>query len=235
VDRFALIEWLKRQPYVGPGFQKGEGSEAVNRLVHTLDRFEQYLAECGIASVEESTLEALKNFDFHDDDDDDGNLRNIFAYLGRSDLSEYVDQVSADKYFRRKKLLSIFKDMGEMKLFIKALQRIGVLMAADLLAQGETPAGRQALAVRSGLPLDTVTRMVHCCDLCRMTGMAGQALRRSLSMGYDSLATFRSADPDEIRLALKQYLANTGERSNNMIDYGWFVVQARQLPDRVQV
>ena len=234
MDRQALVEWLQGQPYVGPGFQKGEGSEAVNRLNHTLDRFEQYLAQRGISSIEETTLEALKEFNFHDEDDDDGQLRNVFSFLGRSDLLAYIDLVSADKYFRRKTLQTIFKDMDEMTSPVKAMHKIRVRMASDLLARGETPAGRQAFVVQSGLPYETITHMVHCCDLCRMTGMAGQALQRSLAMGYDTLAKFRSAEPDEIRQAIKNYLVKSGERSNSMIDYGWFVIQARQLPDRIQ-
>ena len=234
MNRQELIEWLQGQPYVGPGFQKGEGSEAVARLIHALDRFEQYLAQRGISSIEETTLEALKEFNFHDEDDDDGQLRNVFSFLGRSDLLANIDQVSADKYFRRKTLQTIFKDMDEMTPLVKALHKIRVRMASDLLARGETQAGRQALVDQSGLPYETITRMVHCCDLCRMTGMAGQALRRSLAIGYDTLAKFRLAEPDEVRQAIRNYLAKTGERSNSMLDYGNFVFQARQLPDRIQ-
>jgi hypothetical protein len=37
-----------------------------------------------------------------------------------------------------------------------------------------------------------------------MTGMAGQALYRSLAMGYDSLAKFRNATPEQIRTDLKK-------------------------------
>ncbi len=234
MDRQGLIEWLQGQPYVGPGFQKGEGSEAVTRLYHSVDRFEQYLAERGISSIEETSLEALKEFDFHDEDDDDGQLRNVFSYLGRSNLLAYIEQVSANKYFRRKTLQMIFKDMDEMTPPVKALHKIRIRMASDLLARGETRAGRQALVDQSGLPYETITRLVHCCDLCRMTGMAGQALRRSLATGYNTLAKFRSAEPDEVRQAIRNYLAKTGERSNSMIDYGSFVFQARQLPDRIQ-
>jgi len=90
------------------------------------------------------------------------------------------------------------------------------------------------LAEKIDYPYEVVTRMVHCCDLCRMTGMAGQALRRSLAMGYDTLAKYREADPEAVRQALKRYLEDTGERSNTMIDYGWFAAQARQLPDCIQ-
>jgi len=232
MDRIALVEWLKHQPYIGPGYLKEE-AEKTRRLFHTLDRFQQHLAQCGIVSLEETTLEALQSFEFRDEGNDDGHLRPTFAYLGLSDLQAYVDQVSADKYFRRKMLLSVFKDMDEMKPAIKALNKIGVRMAADLVAQGATPVTRQAVAERSGLPYETVTRMVRCCDLCRMTGMAGQALRRSLAMGYDTLPKFRNATADEIRTALKHYLTETGERSNSMLDYGWFAAQARQLPDLI--
>jgi hypothetical protein len=224
---------LKGRPYIGPGYQKEE-AEKTRQLFYTLERFEQHLAQCGIPSVEATTLEALQRFVFRDEDDDDGYLGPVFMFLDRPDLRGYVDQISAYKYYRRKTLLAVFKDMGEMKPAIKVLGKIGLSMAADLVAQGATPATRQALADRSGLSCETLTHLVQCCDLCRMTGMAGQALRRSLAMGYDSLPKLRSATPEQIRTDLKNYLAKTGERSNSMLDYGWFVAQAQHLPDMVQ-
>jgi len=233
LDRQALIEWLKGQPYIGSGYQREE-AEKTYRLFHTLDRFEKHLAVYGILLVETTTLESLQSFSFCDEDDDDGHLGPIFTYLDRPDLRGFVDQISANKYFRRKMLLAVIKNMGELKPAIKALSNIGINMAADLVAQGDTHDTRKAIAERSGLSCEIVTRMVQCCDLCRMTGMAGQALHRSLAMGYDSLAKFRNATPEQIRTDLKKYLAKTGERSNSMLDFGWFVAQAQQLPDLVQ-
>ena len=71
-------------------------------------------------------------------------------------------------------------------------------MASDLLERGATPAGRAQLAKDTGVPEAVLLRMVHCCDLCRMTGMAGKTLKRSLDMGYDTLASLRATTPERI-------------------------------------
>jgi hypothetical protein len=231
MNRQDLVEWLKHQPYVGPGYHKDAGK--IRRLFHSLDRFERYLEAAEIASLEETTLDVLHRYDFRDADDDDAHLGQVFAYLGRADLRAHMDLVSADKYYRRKKLAAVFKDMPEMAPVVAALGRIGIRSAADAVSQGTTRAARQSLAARAGLPCDAVDRLVQYCDLCRMTGMAGQALRRSVAMGYDALPKYRAADPDEVRAALRRYLAQSGERTNAMLDFGWFVAQARQLPDLV--
>ena len=73
--------------------------------------------------------------------------------------------------------------------------------------------------------------MVQCCDLCRMTGMAGKALMRSFAMGYDTLAKFRAAAPERIEAEFSAYLAATGERNNRMIRFSSFVHQANRLED----
>jgi hypothetical protein len=231
MDRQAFVEWLKQQPYVGPGYRTD--ATRSRRLFASLDRFERHLAALGIACLEGATLDALQAYDFRDQDDDDAHLGQAFAYLGREDLRARMELVSSDKYFRRKKLAAVFKDMDEMTPAVKALGGIRVHLVAEAVALGATPAGRRALAARAGLPCDAVDRLVQYCDLCRMTGMAGQALRRSVAMGYDALPKYRVAEPDEVRAALRRYLAQTGERTNAMLDYGWFVAQARQLPDLV--
>jgi hypothetical protein len=231
MDRQAFVEWLKRQPYVGPGYRTD--ASRTRRLFASLDRFESHLAALGIASLEAATLDAVQAYGFRDRDDDDAHLGQAFAYLGREDLRAHMDKVSADKYYRRKKLAAVFKDMPEMAPAVAALSRIGIRSAAEAVSQGTTPEARQSLAERAGLPRDAVDRLVQYCDLCRMTGMAGQALRRSVAMGYDALPKFRAAAPDEVRGALRRYLAQTSERTNAMLDFGWFVLQARQLPDLV--
>ena len=73
--------------------------------------------------------------------------------------------------------------------------------------------------------------MVRCCDLCRMTGMGGKTLARSIAMGYDSLEAFRSSTPERIWAELDKCLAAHGERTSRMIDYASFVHQSRRLKD----
>ena len=236
MDQQAFVAWLKQLKWYGSGFQKDE-KEKVAKVYSSLDRFRLYLNErWGISSIEETTLASLQGFDFRDKDDDDLHLRFVFSFLDRKDLIAYIDEISADKYFRRKMLTGIFKNMPEYTEAIKALGKSRIRMASELLKQGAAPQGRKILAAQTGLPEQTLLKMVHCCDLCRMTGMSGQALRRSVGMGFDTLAKFKAATPQDVRDTLQRFLAENNDRiGGDMLDYGYFTDQARKLADIVIV
>jgi hypothetical protein len=234
MDRTAFIEWLKLQKYSGKIFTSRP--EALARVHASLDRLEAYLAANwdGVAPRAMS-LAALESYPFDLKADDDGILGALCAYLQRPDLSAYMGQVSARKFFMNKTLLVVFKDMPELLPAVKALAKLKIRMASELQTQGATQAGRAEIAQRSGLTNDTLLLLVKCCDLCRMTGMAGQALRRSLAMGYDTLAKFRAATPKELLAVVTAYFERTGDRTNAMIDYTWFIQQANDLEDQISM
>jgi hypothetical protein len=231
VDRQELVAWIKEQLHLGKPLTKRE-EEEVERLYGTLDRFCTYLqAEQDIAHIEDTTLDALRHFQFDLPANDDQHLRSVFSRLGRSDLLEFLGMVSADKYFRNKKLSVALKAMEELKGYVKDLRGAGIRMASELLERGATPQGRAQLAEETGIPPEALLRMVHCCDLCRMTGMAGKTLYRSFAMGYDTLAKFRAATPEQIESEFDAYLSARGERTNRMISFSSFIHQARRLED----
>ena len=220
------------QQVVGPSGLRDEGRE---RLLRTLDRFCAHLtATSGAARIEDTTLEALRAYPFDLEGNDDHNLRLAFRLFGRDDLLEHLSMVSADKYFRNKTLRLALKAVEDRAPFVKAVRKAGVRMAADLLEQGTTKEGRVRLAKASGVPEEAVLQMVKCCDLCRMTGMGGKTLARSIAMGYDTLGTFRASTAERIRAELEAYLVAHDERTNRMIDYGSFVHQAQGLGDVIE-
>lgn len=233
MNRPQFIEWLSAHSRGVLG--KREKANGFSEALASVDAFDTHLREhCGIRRIEDATPESLTSYDFDDQRNDDHHLRRLFAYIARPDLLRVTNDVSARKYFRRKTLGAIFKDMPEHKAQSAKLRRAGIRMAAELLERGADPAGRQQIAKACGLSLHSVLELVHCCDLCRMTGMAGQALRRSVEMGYTTLARFRESDPDEIRGALRTYLAAHHEKSNTMIDFADFVHEAKRLPNVVR-
>ena len=155
----------------------------------------------------------------------------VFSHLGRRDLTEHLGMVSADKYFRNKQLTGVLKAVDDLKDYAKSLRRADIRMASELLERGATPEGRAQLAEATGVPVEALLRMVQCCDLCRMTGMAGQTLRRARAMGYDTLPKFRASTPEQIEAEFDAYLQATGERTNRMVRFSSFVYQARKLED----
>jgi hypothetical protein len=151
--------------------------------------------------------------------------------LGRNDLLEFLGMVSADKYFRNKKLTVILKAMDNLKDHAKALRKANIRMASELLERGATPEGRAQLVAATGVPAEALLKLVQCCDLCRMTGMAGKTLMRSFAMGYDTLAKFRASTPEQIEAEFSAYLSTRGERTNRMVSFSSFIHQANRLAD----
>ena len=228
-----MIDWIKEQPYVGKRF-KAQEEEQAERLYRTLDRFSIYLyEEHGIERIEDTTLDALRRFEFNLPENDDQHLRLAFSHLGRDDLTEFLGMVSADKYFRNKKLAVVLKAMDDLQGYVKSLRKADIRMASELLERGATPEGRAQLAEAVGVPAEALLKMVQCCDLCRMTGMAGQTLRRSFAMGYGNLDKFRASTPEQVETAFSEYLSASGERTSRMIRFSSFVHQARKLEDVV--
>ena len=225
------IDWIVDQLYAGKPTTPRKQEEAV-LLSQTLDRFLAYLSnECGIDRIEDTTPEALHAFEFDLPANDDHHLRLVFSHLGRSDLLEFLGRVSADKYFRNKKLTGVLKAMAGLKGYVRDLRKAEIRMASELLERGATPEGRAQLVEATGVPAESLLKMVQACDLCRMTGMAGKTLMRSFAMGYDTLQKLRATTPEQIEAEFDAYLCTTGERANRMVVFSSFVRQAGKLDD----
>ena len=233
MDKQALIAWIKEQRYVGKCFAEDEEMQ-VARLDRSVDRFRAYLREeCGLERIEGTTLDALKAFGFSYPENDDEHLSLVFSFLGRRELADYMGMVSADKYFRNRKITSVFSALDDFKAHIKSLRTVDIRMGHQLLERGATPEGRAQIAEATGVPADDLLAMVHCCDLSRMTGMACKTLMRSVAMGYDTLAKFRAVTEAQIEADFSAYLQETGQRTNRMTSFSSFVRQAWRLEDVV--
>lgn len=233
MDRQAFIDWVKEQRYSGKRFKEEEAAQ-VERLYRSVDRFCAYLREeRNIERIEDTSLDALRRFPYNCPENDDEHLRLAFSYLGLDDLAAYMGMVSADKYFRNKKLAVAFRALVDLKEYVPALRKAGIRMASELLEQGGTPEGRAGLAESTGISDDILLQMVNCADLCRMTGMAGQTLRRSVAMSYDTLDKFRAVTPEQIEADFSAHLRATGERTNRMVSFSSFVHQAGRLENAV--
>jgi hypothetical protein len=234
MEKQSFVDWIKTQRYSGKRFIDNE-EEQTERLYCSIDRFCAYLREeHGIERIEDTTLDALKAFDFNYPENDDEHLRLAFSYLGRGELAAYMGMVSADKYFRNRKLTSVFSAMDDLKAHIKSLRRADIRMAHELLEKGATPEGRAEIVETTGVPADDLLTMVRCCDLSRMTGMAGKTLYRSLAMGYDTLDKFRAVTEEQIEADFSAYMLESGHRTNSMVSFSSFVRQARRLEDLVE-
>lgn len=231
MNREGFLNWLKEQPNIGPAYQS-EDPVKLSHLFASVDRLSDYLArQWNCLNLEDAPLAALQTYPYRDNSDDDAHLAGLYGYLGRPDLVRVIGLVSADKSFRHKKLFNIFKGIPDLLMAARVLARCEIHTVQELLALAPSPESRMELAIRSGLPVAAINRLVQVTELCRMPGMSGLMLRRSLAMGYDSLQKYVDATPDEVQAALARCLAETGDRSNAVSDFTGFTEQARVLKD----
>ena len=119
MDQPSLIARAVEQVSLGKSSEERK-KEQVVRLHGSLDRFCAYLSEQhSIECIEDTTLDALRQFEFDLLANDDHHLRLVFSHLGRTDLLEYLAMVSADKYSRNKKLTVVLKWSAFHPLFTK--------------------------------------------------------------------------------------------------------------------
>ncbi|MHB0858294.1 MAG: DUF4332 domain-containing protein [Anaerolineae bacterium] len=234
MERATLLPWLQQLPsYHGKAFT--EHPERVDEVLASLHVFEKHLAEHGNAPINQAPLETWQSFTYDHERNDAWHLMLVRSFLSdeRPDIHAWLESRDALRYFAHKEVLTALREVADKETRY-VLKHAGYRLVSDLLAAGATPLQREALARAVGLPLDTIELLVDCCDLCRMIGMSGKMLHRSIAMGYRHMADFRQADPDALRRQLDEHLQVREERSNKMVDIGWFVRQAQWLPDAVE-
>ena len=99
---------------------------------------------------------------------------------------------------------------------LKTLREVGIRTNLDLLQQGLTPAQRQALARRSGLPQELILELVNRADLSRMPWASKATISNIMGAGYGSLARLANADPRQLYADFFRY----GERIGKDLKYG---------------
>lgn len=115
-----------------------------------------------------------------------------------------------------------------------ALKQAKLMNSFDLLEQGHTPAGRCALAERTGLPLAVITGLVHRADIVRVPFVRRKTLLPIYGAGYDSLAKIAAADQAQMESDLDAYFQRTlgkpFENYQSVIVLKWIVGAAQALP-----
>ncbi|MHB1294895.1 MAG: DUF4332 domain-containing protein [Anaerolineae bacterium] len=235
MERATLLSFLQQLPsYHGRNYT--EHPERVDDVLASANAFRDHLTTHydGVA-MEQAPLEAWQSFRYDHARNDAWHLMLVCAFLGdeRKDVHGWLESRDALRYFANKEVLTALREVADKETRY-VFKHAGYRLASELLAAGATPPQRQALADSTSQPLETIELLVDACDLCRMLGMSGIMLRRCIAMGYRRMADIRRADPDALRRQLAEHLEASGERSNHMVDIGWFVQQAQWLPDAVQ-
>ena len=110
------------------------------------------------------------------------------------------------------------------------LKKHGVRSNLDLLEQGNSPAGRQALAARTGLPLEAITEMVHRADYSRMPWYNGKTISYFIGAGYPTLELLAKADLQKLTADILSYGQSIGKNLKFGVEADSGGIVARVLP-----
>jgi hypothetical protein len=119
---------------------------------------------------------------------------------------------------------------------VERLAALGIRNARQMLEAGRTPAGRQELAARTGIPGQAILELVKLSDLARIFGVKGIRARLYLDAGVDTPEKIAGYDAEEFRALIVGFVARTGfEGVATLPAEARFTVEyARKLPRLVE-
>ncbi len=193
-----------------PGFitsmKKDKKSQrAIQAHVTGTRAFETHLAQAD-KTLETATPNDLRSYASRGEVD----IFGIWCYY------EYTDNIpmwatasdlwSAPNYQKFK--LKEFMDIDQEAVAI--LKRHGIVTAPQMVAAGNTPPARAALAEQTGLPEETILELVKLADQARIGGHKRVHARLFYNAGLDTIDKISALEPEEVRQILIEYIERTG-------------------------
>lgn len=115
------------------------------------------------------------------------------------------------------------------------LNTAGVTSVDELLEKGGTPAGRKAIAEKSGLGETQILRFVNCADLFRIKGIAGQTAELLEAAGVNTVAELGQRNATNLAAKLKE--VNETKKLTGKVpsekQVGEWIEAAKTLPKKV--
>ncbi len=99
---------------------------------------------------------------------------------------------------RKKRLEESVRNDPVVSDAVKLLHSMGIRSNLDMLQQGQTAAGRKALADSSKLPEEIIMELVNRADLSRMPWVSKATISNIVGAGYGSLTQLANADPEKL-------------------------------------
>ena len=94
---------------------------------------------------------------------------------------------------------------------ILRLRQVEIRLNLELLQISLTPVARRALAKSCGIPLTTLTELVHRADFSRLPWASKATISNIIGAGYASLSWLANADPEQLVADFFRYGASIGK------------------------
>jgi len=202
------------------GFSKflkrgGRTPSMAREVIATVTTFERYLAEQRDKGLDEAGAQDLEAYvawlEREPKKSAKGHLHALhyyFEYTANEDMARLAGLLRQERIERNPFPLREFR--GVQPEHVEKLEEIGVRNATQMLAAGRTPAAREALAKRVGIPEAAVLELVKLSDLARLPGVKGIRARLYYDAGVDTVEQMACWEPEALRLMAADFVQRTG-------------------------
>jgi hypothetical protein len=205
---------MNQDDFVGYLKRGGRSSNAVKQCLAYVAEFERFLCERDKA-LDEAKLDDLTAFVEHIESKPKASakkhlwaLRHYFEYASKGEMRRLAGELRQGRITRKPFPLAEFR--GVNPEYAGRLEAAGIKNVDQMLQAGRTPDDRQALAERTGIPLDAILEFVKLSDLSRIGATRAVRARLYYDAGIDTPSKIAQFEPEEFRATLIGFVERTG-------------------------
>jgi hypothetical protein len=234
MDMEAFRKHLKR---------RGKKDHVVDGLIAQVQRFADFLEEQLGGDLLSATPDDFEAYAEWLEEQKKGqariSIRGIglyFAFTGRKDLSKTASNIRQTAIAKTRKAFSLKDFRGVNQEQIRKLADEGIVNVKQMIEAGKTPALREALADKTGIPLESILEYVKLSDLARIPGIKTIRARLYFDAGIDTLEKMAASDPEELREMTLDFVERTGFDGIAPLlgELQFSVAKAKELPKLIK-
>jgi hypothetical protein len=223
--------------------RRGKKEHVVAGLIDQVKQFGRFLEETRNTGLDAATCEDLEAYAEQAERQRKGKARIAvrgvalyYAWAGRPELASCASEIREAGIARIRRALPLRDFLDESRTNLDKLAAEGIVNADQMIVAGSTPAERQSLCERAGIPLEAILELVKLSDLARIPGVAGIRARLYHDAGVDTVAKLATWEPDALRQMLVDYVARTGFSGIAPLpkEVEFTVATAKRLPQLVK-
>jgi hypothetical protein len=196
--------------------RKGKKEHVVNGLIDHCLFFDNYLVEQRGTNIDSANKDEMTMFvqELENRKMDYTNiLRGIALYYefqSREYLCRYAGSLREKRLSETRKIFKIRDFRGVNTDYVARLEAVGIQNTEQMLQAGRTPGDRQAISVRTGIPVEAILEFVKLSDISRLGAIKSIRARLYYDAGVDTPDKFAQWDPEELRTMLTAFVQHTG-------------------------
>lgn len=192
----------------------GKKDHVVDGLIRQVRAFEKFLAKDKGIGVDEAKkqdiLDYTKSLDKNKVKTQIRGLALYYRFAGNSSLAKFTHAIREEQTAKTRQVFRLRNFRGVDLEHVAKLETIGIATVKQMLDSGKTPADRQKLAKRTGIPLASILELVKLSDLSRLGAIKSVRARLYYDAGLDTPDKFTQWDVEGLRKMLIEFVKRKG-------------------------